>query len=215
MKFSMKPDKSLLADLMGYTDEQKKKTTEVVKRLTNGLKQSLRDDIAAAKLGTKLPKTWRSELYPKSGDSLTPAGVVFSTAPHIIDGFDRGGVVRAKGHKYIAIPSQFAPAHAGRNKSMTPQWFNQGRHGKLEFVKFKRIAALVVRNQRKSFATKSGDFRGYKKATDAWKRRGGETETVVMFWLIPQVTLRRRLDVNRTVQKWQSEMSRAMLEIYQ
>jgi hypothetical protein len=133
------------------------------------------------------------------------AGVVFSKAPHIIDGFSKGTTIRAKGRKFLAIPTQFAPKMAGREQ-MTPANFERKTGIQLHFVDRKgKNPLLVTRGTR---LTKGGRVRKLttRKAT---KTMGPRTNLkgqawVPMFTLVPQVKLRKRLDVAREIPKAQS-----------
>ena len=52
---------------------------------------------------------------------------------------------------------------------------------------------------RVSFGRQTGEFRGFRRATERARRSGQGLTTVVMFVLVPQVKLSRRLKVARPV----------------
>ena len=59
---------------------------------------------------------------------------------------------------------------------------------------------------RASFSRKTGELRGFRRATDRARERGDGLTTVVMFLLVPQVKLRRRLDVTGAAQRWSAQL---------
>jgi hypothetical protein len=87
---------------------------------------ALRDDVRRAGLGDRLANTWRAEVYPRDGASLTPAVFVWSNAPEIIAGHSNDGMLRGRSGNWLAIPTENVPPARiglhGRNVrgSMTP-----------------------------------------------------------------------------------------------
>jgi hypothetical protein len=65
---------------------------------------------------------------------------------------------------------------------------------------------LVVDGLRASFSRKTGELRGFRRATDRAQRSGQGLTTVVMFLLVPQVKLRKRLDVARAAERWSGQL---------
>jgi hypothetical protein len=63
------------------------------------------------------------------------------------------------------------------------------------------LSLLVVDGLRASFSRQSGALRGFRRATDRARGRGDGLATVVMFVLVPQVKLRKRLDVARSAER--------------
>jgi hypothetical protein len=64
------------------------------------------------------------------------------------------------------------------------------------------LSVPVVDGLRASFSRKSGELRGFRRASDRARRTGTGLATVVMFLLVPQVKLRKRLDVARAAERW-------------
>lgn len=172
-----------------------------------GLKNALRAQVRTAGLGPKVEKTWQDKAYPAGSElSLSPAHVVFSKAPKLIDAYDKGVLIRAKKGMFLAIPTDDAPTMRYRGAARiaaTPKTWPESRYGKLRFVKGKQgYAYLVVDALRRSYSQKTGQFRGFKKASAAWQRKGKRTESVIMFILIPQARIKKKLDVEREYRKW-------------
>ena len=65
---------------------------------------------------------------------------------------------------------------------------------------------LVVDGLRASFSRKSGALRGFRRATDRARERGEGLTTVVMFLLVPQVKLPKRLDVAPAAERWSGRL---------
>ena len=65
---------------------------------------------------------------------------------------------------------------------------------------------LVVDGLRASFSRQTGQLRGFRRATDRARRSGQGLATVVMFLLVPQVKLRKGLDVARAAKHWSAQL---------
>lgn len=87
-------------------------TTAVLRRKGTALKKKLRQDVQSAGLGTRLGNAIRSEVFPRRGVSMEARGRVFSKAlvkrdgalVDLINVFNTGTVIRAKGRGFLAIP---------------------------------------------------------------------------------------------------------------
>jgi hypothetical protein len=81
----------------------------------------LREQVMAAGFkggGRNVANAWRMRVYPRvPGRSLRPSAMVWSNMPNVVDAFERGARVTAKGGKYLAIPTGFNRV-AGRRQSM-------------------------------------------------------------------------------------------------
>ena len=64
----------------------------------------------------------------------------------------------------------------------------------------------MVDGLRASFSRKTGELRGFRRATDRARRSGQGLTTVVMFLLVPQVKLPKRLDVARAAEHWSAQL---------
>jgi len=208
VKFSASIAGSLKADLKAEMRQIEKAVAEGVKDAGDGLKGSLRRQVITAGLGPRLARTWRSRAYPNKGHDA--ASLVWSKAPDIVRSFDRGAVIRGKSGFWLAIPTAAAPkrgkpvpAEAGGGKRITPATFPEHRFGPLRFV-YRRGAPslLVVDGVRISAKTgrvgrraKGGAF------TKTGRMKSGIT-TVVMFVMVPQVRMPKRLDVRRAAETW-------------
>lgn len=168
-----------------------------VAEATEGLKRELRGQVTSAGLGRRLANTWRAEVYPKGGRSLRAAGLVYTRAPNILRAFEDGAVIRSRDGLWLAIPTEAAPRRGVGGKRISPSNFPEHALGKLRFVyRPGRASLLVVDDLRASPSTGSGRKRGgFRRASATALRTGRGLASVVMFVLVPQVRLRKRLDV--------------------
>jgi hypothetical protein len=155
---------------------------------TNGLKLDLRAQVTGAGLGTRLANSWRSQTYPDSGESLRPAGLVWSKAPHIIRAFNEGATIRSADGFWLAVPGPGCPTRIGK-KRPTPRLVEERLGIPLRFVYRRGGPSLLVADDMRARTGKRGGF--------AKSKTGRNAATAIMFLLYPQVTLRKRLDINR------------------
>ena len=104
--------KIMQEEVKNIGDAARKSITES----TTGLKEDLRNEVRSAGMGNRLATTWRSKFYPNAAP-MDSAGLVYSKAPKIIDAHGRGVTIRAKGGKYLAIPTDAAPKKRHRWKA--------------------------------------------------------------------------------------------------
>lgn len=192
---------SMKADLKAELRQIEKAVTGGIKDAGDGLKSSLRRQVISAGLGTRLARSWRSRAYPNKG--FDAATLVWSKAPQIIRTFDQGTVIKSKSGFWLAIPTAAAPKRGVGGKRITPSNFPEHRFGPLRFV-YRRgqPSLLVVDGVRVSGKTgrvgrraKGGSF------TKTGRIKSGIT-TVVMFVMVPQVKMPKRLDVRRAAEVW-------------
>lgn len=159
------------------------------------LKTRLRTDVIGAGLGQRIANAWRDKVYPTRGKSMTPTALVFSRSPHIIRAFETGPTIHARDGFWLAIPTAAAMTF-GRRLSPGDVEKRLGIRLRFEPVlktsrrgnRFGLLIADKVRERR-------GKRGGYAKASPAALRRGDTVDGVVMFVLVEQVRLRKRLNV--------------------
>ena len=64
----------------------------------------------------------------------------------------------------------------------------------------------MVDGLRASYSRQTGELRGFRRATDRARPSGQGLTTVVMFLLVPQVKLFKRLDVARAAERWSVQL---------
>ncbi|MDH3661178.1 MAG: DUF6441 family protein [Alphaproteobacteria bacterium] len=170
-----------------------------------GLKTGLRRQVTSAGLGQRLANSWRDKHYPNQ--KIDAASVIYSKAPQIIRAFDEGAQIRAKRGQFLAIPTENAPRRGTDRRRISPSNFPEHRFGPLRLVPRRNgPSLLVVDGVRASFSRKTGGLRGFRRASDRAQRTGRGLTTVVMFVLVPQVKLEKRLDVRREAERWSARL---------
>jgi hypothetical protein len=153
------------------------------------LTAALRADVVGAGLGERLARAWRGKVYPEAGESIEAAAFVWSKAPKLIDAFNRGVTIRSRNGFWLAIPTPAAGARGigagGRRARITPGGWERRTGMRLRFVYRRRGPSLLVADNARLNA------RGLAMAN---RRKTGQA-TVVVFLLVPQVRLRKRLNV--------------------
>jgi hypothetical protein len=172
-----------------------------VRAATLGLKTELRAQVTGAGLGQRLANTWRSRIYPEGQQSLGAAGFVWSKAPNLIRLYDEGAVIRSKQGLYLAIPTPAAGRFADRRQKITPGAWERIHGIRLRFV-YRRSgpSLLVADNVRLTARGRAASNTGRRQGA-IYSRLSGRT-TVPLFILLPQVSVKKRLDVDGAAQKW-------------
>jgi hypothetical protein len=205
MRFTFAAD-DLAKGLKSAEGDLARSVTDAMRQATEGMKGDLRADVVDAGLGQRLANTWRGKTYPEAGASIEAASFTWSKAPNIVDAFDRGVTIRSRNGFWLAIPTAAAGATGftatGTRKRITPGGWERRTGMRLRFI-YRRGAPsfLVADNARLS---KHGLAR-----PNIGRNRGGATytrltgrSTVIVFVLVPQVTLRKRLDIEVVAQRW-------------
>jgi hypothetical protein len=170
-----------------------------------GLKAELRRQVSSAGLGQRLANSWRDKHYPNQ--QLDAASLIYTKGPQIIRAFDEGAVIRSRRGRFLAIPTENAPRKGTDGRRISPSTFPEHRFGPLRFVpRPTGPSLLVVDGLRASFSRQTGELRGFRRATDRARRGGQGLTTVVMFLLVPQVKLSKRLDVAREAEHWSAQL---------
>jgi hypothetical protein len=166
-----------------------------------GLKQDLRKQVLIAGLGVRLARAWRSRTYPNK--SYDAASLVWSKASDIVRVFDEGTVIKSGNGFWLAIPTPAAPKRGVGGKRINPSNFPEHRFGQLRFVHRRgRPSLLVVDDVRVNAGTGRVGRRTKGGAYTKSGRMKAGMSTVVMFVLVPQVRMPKRLDVERAAAKW-------------
>jgi hypothetical protein len=183
--------------------EAARSVTSAMRNVTDGLKAELRADVVDAGLGQRLANTWRGKTYPEAGASLEAASFVWSKAPNIVDAFDRGVTVKSRRGLWLAIPTAAAGMKGtGAMKRITPGGWERRTGMRLRFVYRRgRPSLLVADNARLSKKGLARPNIGRTRGGAQFTRLKGRS-TVVVFILVPQVSLRKRLDIVAIAQRW-------------
>jgi Family of unknown function (DUF6441) len=205
MKLAAVISRSLQADMRAELRDMERAVATSTRDAGRGLKTELRRQVARAGLGQRLANSWRDKHYPNR--KLDAASLVYTKAPQIIRAFDEGAVIRSKRGRFLAIPTENAPRKGTDGKRISPSTFPEHRFGPLRFVPRQNgPSLLVVDGLRASYGRQTGELRSFRRATGRAWRSGQGLTTVVMFLLVPQVKLPKRLDVTRAAKRWSAEL---------
>lgn len=188
--------------------------TNGVRGATEALKGDIREATAVAfSLSNRLPKAWRSQVFPRYGDSVDASGwiAVKSTAANIIQSAAEGTLIRARGRKWLAIPTPIAGQFGlkagldsstsirtrGARERITPAGFERRTGIKLQFIKGRTgRAVLVARNATLSASRKYPTIKRYTGKGRYSRLVGPSGTTYVAFVLVRAVQMRKRLDLD-------------------
>lgn len=202
---------SLRAALAAEVRAGERAATKTMKTETDALKDELRRQIATAfgAKGRSMSGSWRGKVFPPTGLSLRPAGLVWSKMPAVVEAHDRGALIRPKGgRRFLAIPTGFNRTGRTRRSAVrvTPeQMVASGRAFVLRMKSGKGLLWCLPTNrptarQRNRFAISAGGVTTINTAKNREARRRYadliEQGMVPMFLLLPQVKLTKRLDVD-------------------
>ena len=205
MKLAASITRSLQADMQAKLRDIERAVATGTRDAGRSLKTELRRQVASAGLGQRLANSWRDKHYPNR--KLDAASLVYTKAPQIIRAFDQGAVIRTRRGRFLAIPTENAPRKGTDGKRISPSTFPEHRFGSLRFVpRQSGPSLLVVDGLRASYSRQTGQLRGFRRTTDRARRSGQGLTTVVMFLLVPQVKLRKRLDVARAAERWWAQL---------
>jgi len=198
MSVSFTPD---LAKIMAEeTKAAERAVTLGVTQAGERLKSDWRTQVTGAGLGTKLARTIRSARYPKHGTSIGAASLVWSKAPQIIGAHDEGALIRSKNGFWLAIPTSVARERIRRGP-LDPGIWERRTGTPLRFVYRRSAPSLLVADNARF--TKSGRIRENvtrRKDGTSYSRLAGRT-VVPIFLLVPQVKLRKRLDLAQDAER--------------
>lgn len=150
----------------------------------------LRQDVLQAGLGEKVANAWRADIYPKSASAHThaPAVQVYSKAPNIVTSFGQDTLIQHHDGLYLALPTKDTPKVGRRFASPL----------EVEVIFNQDLIFFPGRGQQKlAFidAVKSKSGKKWRRATSARTgKQNRKAELVLMFVMVRQVHLRKRLD---------------------
>ena len=201
MKLAAMVARSLQADMQAELRDIERAVATGARDAGRGLRTELRRQVASARLAN----SWRDKHYPNQ--KLDAASLVYTKAPQIVRAFDEGALIRSRRGRFLAIPTENAPRRGTDGRRISPSTFPEHRFGPLRFVpRQSGPSLLVVDGLRASFSRQTGQLRGFRRATERTRQRGDGLTTVVMFLLVPQVKLSKRLDVARAAERWSGQL---------
>ena len=197
--------------------------TSAIREETLRLKNELREQVVRAfpMRGQSLSRAWRSRIYPPTGQSLKPAGLVWSRTPAIIYAFERGAVIRPtrSGARYLTIPTGYNRKGGRRGGAVrvTPaQMVASGQafvlptrngKGKVWCLPLRRVNPSGRGRGRLIAGGLVQVATGNRKGARAWQEALLARGFVPMFILLPAVKLTKRLDVYGAAQRANARLS--------
>ncbi|MBT8169782.1 DUF6441 family protein [Falsiruegeria litorea] len=191
MKLKLNIDPDLVAMMAAEIKAGEKAVSAAMREAGTGLKSDWRAQITGAGLGRRLANSIRLATYPKAGNSLNAAALVWSKAPEIIGAHDTGPLIRLKNGFWLAIPLP-AAGKSIRGGRITPGEWERRRGLRLRFVYRRTGPSLLVAEGRLN--TKG-------QAVVSRSKTGRGKVTAPVFLLVPQVKLPKRLDLNRDAER--------------
>lgn len=193
-------------ELIAEVKAAERAVTAAIRLAGAGVKAGWRAQIASAGLGERLARTIRDKYYPKSGESIEAAALVYSRAPHIVGAFDQGVTIRSRDGFWLAIPTPTAGKGA-KGGRITPGEWEQRNGRRLKFV---------YRRGRPGLLVDTGDVlpraRVMKRDGTSRAARGFRNRSVIVFVLVPQARLRKRLDLDSVAREWQDRLAGLVIQ---
>ena len=124
MKLKLAIDPDIVALMAAEVAAGERAVTAAMRQAGTGLKSAWRGQITGAGLGTRLPNSIRLASFPKSGESLNVAALVWSNAPVIIGAHDTSPLIRSKNSFWLATPTAAAtvlPRRMGTPHGVAPE----------------------------------------------------------------------------------------------
>ena len=217
----MKLDVTLDANIAGMMESEilagEKAVTGGVREVADWVKAEWRGQVTGAGLGQRLANTIRQTNYPARGESLGAASLVYArpnrkrrsaSAADVIDAFDRGALIRSRDGFYLAIPTAAAGMKGMGRERITPGGWEKRNGMRLRFVYRRgRHALLVADDARIGRDGLARQKRGRRRKDGILTGAG----TVPIFVLIPQVRLKKRLDLAPVAAAAESRLPAAIL----
>ena len=191
MKLKIVFEPKIVALMQAEIAAAEKAVSATMREAGSGLKSDWRAQITGAGLGRRLANSIRSQTFPKSSNSLNAAALVWSKAPVIIGAHDSGPLIRSRDGFWLAIltPAAGKSTKGGR---ITPGEWERRTGLRLRFIYRRRGPSLLVAEGRLN--TKG-------RAVASRSKTGRGLTTVPIFLLVPQVKLRKRLDLARDAER--------------
>ena len=192
MKLKLDIDPDIAAMMQAEVLAGERAVTAAMRQAGGDLKADWRVQVTGAGLGHRLARSIRNKTYPERGESLGAAAFIWSKAPKIIRAHDRGMLIRSKLGFYLALPTE-AAGKGLRGARLTPVEWEQRRGMRLRFIYRRNGPSLLVAE--KAWINTRGT------AVASRSKTGRGQVTAPIFLLVPQVKLRKRLDLARDAEK--------------
>lgn len=174
------------------------------------LKNNWRAQIVGAGLSSRLSNTVRSNVYPKFENSLGPAAVVKvvgKSPTKLLAELEDGAVITTARGRYLAVPTENVPkGPRGVKLSPTALQALTGYH--LRFAQNAKGTKMLVADTVQS----GGKRGGIRPATSGRKKQGRAVNVLAFYILVPQVTMRKRLNLMAEAERIQGQLGGLIAE---
>lgn len=186
----------------------------------------VRAETARAFSGNRLPKTWRGRVFPQNAASLDAAGWIETKAPKIIDPSARGATIRAANGFWLAVPTREAGRYGiragaggfgtttnsrGAREAITPAGFVRRTGLKLRFVYDSPRRSFLVVDQAQLTRGLAAPYRSRGRGSRLYGPAG---KTIVVFTLVPQVRMKKRLDLDAVAKRGADRAAAAIVKYW-
>lgn len=211
MKIEVKTTEPLSLEMAHQVALAEVAVTRGIAATSNKIKGAWRDEVRRA-LGPKLANAIRSRVYPDREPSMDAAGLVYARpgkgrkggAAEILSSHENGAVIRSADGFWLAIPTEEA-GRARRGKRLTPGEWEQRTGMRLQFVYRSGGPSFLVATGR-LYKDRLGKGRMLKSGL-----YGKGSVTSVIFLLVPQVRLRKRLNLMSKADRLANELPQAIV----
>ncbi|MFK4047659.1 DUF6441 family protein [Roseomonas mucosa] len=189
-----------------------KAMTATMREASVGLKGSLRAQISAAGMGTRLGNAVRDKAYPDRTGAYSPKAVAEVRANRnagaILRSFSQGAtIVPGSGQRALAIPTARVPTDRyGRKLSPAEAKLRFGE--RLVVIPGKaRNGTRILKSANAALAlteavvTKRGLRRG---------RAGRRSKITILYWLVPSAQIPRKLNPEEAAAQWTAQLPRLL-----
>lgn len=195
--------------------------TKGVRAAGAGLKMDWRRQVVAAGLGQGLSRSVRNADFPGgASQSITAASLVYSRSAMILDAHDRGALIRRSNVNgdagvFLAIPAapdvqrmRGAFAARGRRPRISPDGWEQRTGRRLRFIYRRGRPSLLIDDGTPLRRLHKDPAEWKSSRYSAWERRGRKTARTwrVIFVLVPQAKLRKKMDLDRDTSTWERKL---------
>lgn len=220
----MRIDVTLDSSIAGIMEREilagERAVTGGVREVGDWVKAEWRGQVVGSGLGQRLANTIRQNNYPVRGESMSAASLVYArpnrkknsaSAADVIDAFNRGVLITSVNGLYLAIPTAAAGSVAGSSGRgrLTPGIWEQRTGMRLRFVYRRGRPSLLVADEARL------NSKGHAKQKRGRRRRDGiltGAATVPVFILLPQVRLKKRLNLDPVARAASGRLAGAILK---
>lgn len=196
----------------GLEEDLAQAVTDGVRTATEALKADVREETwVAFHMSERLPKAWRSSVFPRSGNSVDASGwvAVRNTAASIILSASEAMTIYARGGKWLAVPTPDAGKFGikpgfdmgprtttgtrGARERITPAGFERRTGMKLRFVPDNGRRAFLVADEAQLTRGIVAPYRGRGRGSRLYGPAG---KTFVVFVLVRSTQTKKRMDLD-------------------